>query len=528
MAIFKKIALYYHTLRYLRLTQISYRLYYLLRKQWRKRTAYQFTLAASHPPAQPLDFKPFLPAQRSYEPPLHFTFLNLSQTFSDQIDWNFSSHGKLWTYNLNYFDFLLQAELSTEEGLSLIHAFNQHIEERTEGLEPYPISLRVINWIKFISQKKLTDETILRSLYSQLKALHNSLEYHLLGNHLLENGFALLFGACFFQDRRFLASAEGIIRRELQKQILADGGHFERSTMYHQIILHRILDCINLLQHNGSFGHFMLPNLQEKGGIMLGWLQQMTYRYGSIPLVNDSTFGIAPTSAELLSYAKSLGIQPVFHPLKESGYRKWSSDTFEMVMDVGEIGPDYIPGHAHSDTLSFELYLHDLPFIVDPGISTYEKTPLRQWQRSTSSHNTVMIDDRDQTEVWGGFRVARRAYPLRVEEENNTLAASHTGYWRHGIQHRRTFRQLADRIEIIDDVKGGENKAKRAFFHFHPALRPIQRDHCIEVGTARISFQGQYHIEIADYDYAPAFNTLVPAQKLILTFEDNLHTIITP
>lgn len=261
---------------------------------------------------------------------------------------------------------------------------------------------------------------------------------------------------------------------------------------------------------------------------MLGWLQQMTYRQGTIPLVNDSTFSIAPSTAELLTNARELELKPIVHPLKESGYRKWSTDTSEILMDVGEVGPDYIPGHAHSDTLSFELYLHDLPFIVDTGISTYEKTPLRQLQRSTSSHNTVMVGDKEQTEVWGGFRVARRAYPQRIEEDINTLAASHTGYLQHGIQHRRTFRQLAEGIEIIDEVKGPPQVEKRAFLHFHPAIKLVQKENYILAGSTRITFQGQRRIEIAEYNYAPAFNTLIPAQKLILTFDKKLKTSILP
>lgn len=37
------------------------------------------------------------------------------------------------------------------------------------------------------------------------------------------------------------------------------------------------------------------------------------------------------------------------------------------------IGPDYIPGHAHADTFNYELRIDGVPFIVDTGISTYNK-----------------------------------------------------------------------------------------------------------------------------------------------------------
>ena len=80
-----------------------------------------------------------------------------------------------------------------------------------------------------------------------------------------------------------------------------------------------------------------------------------------------------------------------------------------MFIDFGKIGPSYQPGHAHSDTFNFELIKNGNPFIVDTGVSTYEKNERRQIERSTSSHNTITIGDYEQSEVWGGFRVAKRA-----------------------------------------------------------------------------------------------------------------------
>ena len=73
--------------------------------------------------------------------------------------------------------------------------------------------------------------------------------------------------------------------------------------------------------------------------------------------------------------------------------------SYELFLDVGNIGPDYQPGHAHSDTFNFELIFKNKPIIVDTGISTYEKNNTRQLQRSTFSHNTVMIGNSEQSEV---------------------------------------------------------------------------------------------------------------------------------
>src|SRR5699024_9499842 len=125
---------------------------------------------------------------------------NQPHTFRDSIDWNYNKYGKLWAYNLNYFDYLQQSDITKEQGLELIHDFIDQIEDNREGLEPYPISLRGINWIVFLSRHGVEDAGIDASLYAQYQILLDNLEYHVDGNHLLENGCSLLFGACYFQD----------------------------------------------------------------------------------------------------------------------------------------------------------------------------------------------------------------------------------------------------------------------------------------------------------------------------------------
>ncbi len=87
-------------------------------------------------------------------------------------------------------------------------------------------------------------------LYRDYCHLLDHQEYHLLGNHLLENGYSLLFGALYFKEKKFEDAARRILTRELKEQVLDDGAHFELSPMYHQIILCRVLDTYNLLENN--------------------------------------------------------------------------------------------------------------------------------------------------------------------------------------------------------------------------------------------------------------------------------------
>lgn len=522
-----KLGLYFHTLRYLRWPQLYYRIWYMLRGRWRSRTGFQYNLQPSSPAPQILQLKASIAAYPSFSAPANFHFLNLSQSFADSIDWNFPDHGKLWTYNLNYFEFLHQPNLNPEEGLRLMRDFIAQAPQAKDGLEPFPTSLRIIFWVRFLAQHQVQDRHIDQSLYAQLGILQDKLEYHLLGNHLLENAFALLFGAYYFGEKKVFKKAEKLLQKELKEQILSDGGHFELSPMYHQLMLYRVLDCINLVQHNPSIhaADSLKKLLEKKAGQMLAWLQQMSFSSGAIPLFNDSARGIAPTSAQLFDYAARLALSIPALPLRTSGYRRFQDENYECILDVGAIGPDYIPGHAHSDSLGFELYLKDHPFLVDTGTSTYEKNAQRTAERSTAAHNTVQIGDADQSEVWGGFRVARRARTRIQTETKQEIVATHDGYKRIGATHERTFQFAPKQIVITDRITGQNLPSQQAFLHFHPDVKIKLEGQTILTEKATITIKGAQKITQEAYAYAPQFNTTFQSTKIIVNFTSQLTLI---
>ncbi len=530
---FNKIILLFNTLKYLKSKQIYYRLYYFFRKKIRRATGFEYTHNLNYTLTSSLTLQESIDSPNKHEKGT-FTFLNLSHKFDDSIDWNYSEYGKLWAYNLNYFDYLNQKDFCVDDGLTLINKFINGINENREGLEPFPISLRVINWIKFLTynQKSIHSDNELNkinsSLYRQLQILVNNIEFHLLGNHLLENGFALLFGAYYFEDKLLYQKAREILVNELDEQVLDDGAHFELSLMYHQIMSFRVLDCINLVQNNNQFGKELIDILTQKASRMLSWLNMMTFRNGSIPLLNDSTNGIAPTTKVLNHYASTLRVKPMDNiGLSSSGYRKFSNDKYEIIVDVGNIGPGYIPGHAHSDTFNFELYVDENPFIVDTGISTYELNEFRKYERSTIAHNTVQVENYEQSEVWGSFRVARRAYVTNIREKSNRISATHTGYEKIGCIHKREFCFNENDIVIKDvvDLKSSFNCF--SYLHFHPDVQIDLNGDVLFANRKKIVFQNAESITLKDYEYAPEFNKTIPAKKVILSFKDNLTTTIT-
>ncbi|WP_165200668.1 alginate lyase family protein [Muriicola soli] len=460
-----------------------------------------------------------------------FEFLNQPYSFENDIDWEISEFGKLWTYNLNYFDFLHQESLDRAVGLDLIENYMSWDKHNT-GNEPYPTSLRGMNWIKFLTRHRISNLEIDSFLFKDYIRLSSRLEYHIMGNHLLENGFSLLFAGLYFKDQRFLKLANQILQDQLQEQFLGDGAHFERSPMYHSILLHRILDCINFLKLN-NITEGIYRRLCNTATKMISWLEAMCYTDGSLPMVNDSIHNLSFKPQELLSFARSLNIKWDAVNLNESGYRKMINPPFELFADFGNIGPDYIPGHAHSDTFNFEIYFEGKPLIVDTGTSTYELGERRLTERSTISHNTVLVDEKEQSDMWDNFRVGRRAKIIHLDESTKRVKGVHNGYSFLNILHSRQIQQISDGFVIEDQIDGrkNDNIKAEAFIHFHPSVQSIQIvENYIRLDEKglQISFLGNISkLSVEPYSYAMGYNKRSEAKLIRIEFKKHLVTNIT-
>ena len=520
--------LFFRTIRYLKSEQLYYQLFYNVRNKVRGFLNYKY-LFNLYRKGVVLKFDECIPSKKSYDAN-KFTFLNQSVKFSEKIDWEYADKGKLWANHLSYFDYLMQEDMSKARGSALMYLMIGHLPKSSIAKTPYSISLRGINWIKFISKHEITRKTVDRYLYCQYRILLDNIAYDRMGNHLLENGFSMLFGAYYFKGYELFNEAKIILTKELYEQVLPDGGHFQLSPMYHQLMLNRILDGYNLMKNNDVYHDAklkeLLRNCAEK---MLGWLQEITYDNGEIPCLNDSTFGVAPSTKELFEYADRLGIQAREITLKDSGYRRFKQANMEGVIDVGNIGPDYQTTHSHSDTFNFELLFDQKAFIVDTGVSTYSSNNIRLKERSTFSHNTVRVEGEDQTEVYGAFRVGRRAKVTVVKDEPNHVVAHHNGYKRMGIIHQREFIVKEDKLVLMDDLIHELDEVRKvsSFLHFHPSctISSVEEDKVI-VDDKIISFEGQTDIKVLDYNYSLGFNKTIRAKMLQISFDSSLKTTI--
>lgn len=415
-------------------------------------------------------------------------FLNEDGEIARPGQWNDSAKGKLWLYNLHYFDDLGAAGSDGRRSLQrtlIARWIAENPPPAGNGWEPYPVSLRIVNWIKWHLAGEFLDESMRDSLAMQVRWLMGHIEWHLLGNHILANAKALVFAGLFFsgaEAERWLARGLAIYERELPEQILDDGGHFELSPMYHAIILEDVLDLINAARHYGRVGDRLLAGLSGIAQRMRGWLAVMTHPDGGPAFFNDCAFGMAASRADLEAYAAKLGLSQVAEPgegvhhLSASGYVRVNRGDMAAILDVAAIGPDYIPGHAHADTLSFELSIGGERVIVNCGTSTYAPGPQREAERATAAHSTVEIDGENSSEVWAAFRVARRAHVVDLDVDTSgggpVIRAAHDGYRRLPSRplHRRTWRFAHGALTVNDIIEVGTQCAALARFHLAPAV----------------------------------------------------------
>lgn len=535
-----------NTIKYLRPIQIRYQLWFRFRKMWRKASGFKYPLFIEKE-AETLKFTPWIDKPVSYQSST-FTFLNQSIQYTSAINWGESKYGRLWAYNLNYMDYLLQPNVDIETENELIARFISDLPQNPTGLEPYPIALRGINWIKFLSKnaviarsaataspasdgkQAVTINSITSSLYAQYLILLDNLEYHLMGNHLLEDAFSVLFGAYYFKEQRFWETAKRLLTRELEEQLLDDGAHFELSPMYHQILLDRLLDCINLMQNNRCFEEQdkLLELLEHKAEQMLTWLNNITLSNGDIPLLNDSAPGIAPTTQQLNDYARRLNINVIrenSYNLCSSGYRRFDGTNYECILDVGPIGPSYQPGHAHADTFNFVLNVKKQPVLVDTGISTYEANVTRLKERGTAAHNTVTINNENSSEVWSSFRVARRATVQLLKEEPNHIIAEHSGYKKLKSRHQREWIFSEDKIKINDYLDGKIKKGKAHFWLPHSAIVD-KTTGSVKTENTTFTFKDACSVNVIPAKIANGYNCFLKTHKIEVTFKERLNTLI--
>lgn len=403
-----------------------------------------------------------------------FSAVGASRRFGSPRFWTDLSDGLLFLFHLHGFSALASyaAGARTSSGdrfwAEVVSDWlASESRPRRPSWHPYPTSVRLIAWSAALPSLAWPDglgDRMAADLARQARYLRRTVEHDIGGNHVLKNATALVFAGTVVPASRVFEYGVRLLRRELERQILADGGHEERSTSYHLAVTNDLSDAAELLRRRDGTAPPWLENALACTG---KWEAAMRGPDGTLPLLNDAWE--APPRA---TRAK----EPVSR-LDHSGYVVFRHDADQAVFDVGPVSPPHLPPHAHADVLSFVFWADGRPLVVDPGSYAYIG-PWRNHFRGTAAHNTVEVDGVDQCKLWGDFRVAFppqvRVAETRAHGEAVVATASHDGYRRlpDPVEHHRAFIWLPrSGVVVVDRLRARRSHAVRTRLHLAPGVR---------------------------------------------------------
>ncbi len=481
------------------------------------------------------------------------TLVGRELPFSGGNDWRVWGDrlsDRLWTYTLHYHGWMcdLAVEFTqgrSDSGLLILRFLKDWIRRCRPGDQgfshfawnSYAIATRLLSWARLVYLLPVSfwsNECELlgdmgRSAAVQAEYLRCHLEWDLRGNHLIRDAVGLAVAGAMLDHPsgpRWVREAECLVVDQLDEQVLKDGGHFERSPMYHAQCTADIFLLNGLLETLGVAHAF--PRHLERMASVLDWLRHPD---GSIALLNDSALNGECDATPIVTHLLHAG--PDSTAKRATGLKvldRWGlaiiHDTpWSVFFDGGPIGASCQPGHGHADALTVEASVHGRRFLVDPGTYGYDRDERRRYDRSTESHNTVSIDFLDSSEVWDVFRVGRRAECSTIRTLQNSgetlLVARHFGYrhLRGEPIHERACLLLSDgRLRVTDKVTGSGIHHVSGGWLLHPSWSLAGGNDSLLAtdGPRRVKIiiRGPVKLEVQRRPYHPRFGEEVETNRV--------------
>ncbi|MFB9812497.1 heparinase II/III family protein [Haloarcula sebkhae] len=438
---------------------------------------------------------------------LNRTVQSDSPAHPDWYDHGADSYPLLWPLKLYAFEPLRWAVLGFEDPQAapeeVVAVFDQWIWDWTDSIDigrpgylrsawtPWAVSLRTQTLARYLawrtggSQEGVPEglsEALVGEIYRNSLFLANHVEGDVGGNHLVENGLALLMAGLLFPDtdESWFCTGRSILGRTGAKQFLPDGGHYERSPMYHAIVTTRYVTACSLLAASERTVPAWLTAMTEQA---VAYLRYLSPPDGRLPLYNDAVFGQSLPLIDCLGYAESVGFTaddravPSQSPMgAETGYYWLDTDYGRLLVDGGPVGPSHLPGHSHNDMLSILLWIGGQRVLTDTGVYDYADNERRQYARSVAGHNTVQVGETEPIEIGGKYLMGARTEPTvdyggsdptLFRGHYETAATAPASY-----RHDRTILASDDWWLVRDELRGADTETEPSVsrLHFHPEV----------------------------------------------------------
>lgn len=398
---------------------------------------------------------------------------------------------------------------------------------------PMEASIRLISisWVTAFLKEYVKKNIQTCALIEQIVKSHveyiarNYAAYSSANNHLVAEAAGVFVASTFFNEFEKMNThqkkAYKILCKEITHQYYADGVNKEQAVKY-QIFTHNCFLLAGLLgkENNIDFPKQYWDMLEKSANFVAA----IAYDNCQLPEIGDSDDGrafvlsetnnnyvqsILATSAVLFKrgdlkakagYFDEVSCwlmgkhsknefdilnenavpNQITNKFEQGGYyilRGGSTTNAKLIFDCGPLGFETIAAHGHADSLSFTLNVYGLPYFIDPGTYTYiANNPFRNYFRSTAAHNTIVLDERNQSQIIGPFLWVHKADSYLDEWSSNEnferVTGRHNGYQRlrDSVIHRRAIEidKEQEIVEIEDFLEAGASHEVTMYFHIAP------------------------------------------------------------
>ena len=527
---FKQYRLLYHSIINTRPSQLYHRLRLLVKRKLLSNLAsksyatkaslpFELNISVASIPPPPL-FKPrYGLIEISQNNELKVGFLNIWMPLQIPMNWHpleMKKGTRLWLLNLHYMEFIEALDDFNWFGYIKDWIYVNKPYKKGYWLDDwnsYSLSIRVVVWMQQFERRGNSllekDKVIfLKSLVAQVRFLVSNLEVDIGGNHLIKNIKALLWASRFYEGAEATNWGEmgaKLLKKAINEQVTDDGVHFELSPAYHTQVFADFLECYSVLDDGAVKNELeiILPKMAQ-------FLTDAVHPDGFVSLFSDGGMNMSYTPQECLSIfeqlidAKVKQAKIIAYP--NAGYFGLRSEDSLILMDAAELAPRYLPGHGHGDALSFEWSVAGQRVRIDPGVFEYNAGTLRSFSRSTLNHNTVSLDDEDQTEFWKAFRVGRRAHiisrEVKIVDDGISVLAAHDGYTRLAGKpvHSRKILMTPNKIYIDDFILRGQGQRATSRLMLAPDINieKTEQQYFLRGKKLKIAIDCNYPISITE------------------------------
>lgn len=425
------------------------------------------------------------------------------------------------------------------------------------------VGIRAANWLvalELVSKSNIfQDKEFLlyfaKSIFHHQEYLLNNLEWRstLTSNHYLSDIVGIFFISTYFphfkNSEKINKKFKKKIEKEIFKQTYDSGMNSEGSTSYHRLVLELFAYSALLSKKSNSFSKLFLERLQK----MFKFSYYIQDDSGEIPQIgdNDSGLFLKFSNIDLLNHTylndlfriifkKDIKNSPEYSHNEidlNSGIYIYKKDKLFFTIYNGDNGQKGNGGHAHNDKLSFTLKYNGKNIIIDPG--TYVYTPLpkqRNIFRSTKSHNTVVVDNKEQNRFIDKYLFGMSLdstilkSKFHLESDGFCYSGSHNGYARlgDGLIHNRTinYSKNQQKIIIADNFDDSILVKSLSLIIHKSAVSSFDKTK-IYLEFGYIEFSKNLNIEQYDYKYSKEYGHADDSvYRFQIDFKKDLNTTI--